>query len=123
MLGDLTNREVLVLLKDDNLEEIGMYGFTRFGLRSVFNEFSDIIDLDAKFDRKSQTYFLMYRFFQKANEGHLMPRRLLHFNEEDQKKFRDLAFSINPKYITPMNNPACLSEEACNELIQIVIPE
>jgi hypothetical protein len=65
----------------------------------------------------------MYRFFQKANEGHLMPRRLLHFNEEDQKKFRDLAFSINPKYITPMNNPACLSEEACNELIQIVIPE
>lgn len=123
MLGDLTNGEVLALLKDDKLSDIGMYGFTRFGLLSVFNEFSDIINLDAKFDRRSQTYFLMYRFFQKANEGHLMPRRLLHFNEEDQKKFRDLAFSINPKYITPMNNPACLSEEACNELIQIVIPE
>ena len=123
MLGDLTNGEVLALLKDDKLSDIGMYGFTRYGLLSVFNEFSDIIDLDAKFDRKSQTYFLMYRFFQKSNEGHLIPRRLLKFNEEDQKKFRDLAFSINPAYITPMNNPACLSEEACNELIQIVIPE
>ncbi len=123
MLGDLTNGEVLALLKDDKLSDIGMYGFTRYGLLSVFNEFSDVIDLDAKFDRKSQTYFLMYRFFQKSNEGHLIPRRLLKFNEEDQKKFRDLAFSINPAYITPMNNPACLSEEACNELIQIVIPE
>lgn len=123
MLGDLTNGEVLALLKDDKLSDIGMYGFTRFGLLSVFNEFSDIIDLDAKFDRRSQTYFLMYRFFQKSNEGHLMPRRLLKFNEEDQKKFRDLAYSINPKYISPMNNPACLSEVACNELIQIVIPE
>ena len=123
MLGDLTNGEVLALLKDDKLSDIGMYGFTRYGLLSVFNEFSDIIDLDAKFDRKSQTYFLMYRFFQKSNEGHLIPRRLLKFNEEDQKKFRDLAFSINPAYITPMNNPACLSEAACSELIQIVIPE
>ena len=123
MLGDLTNGEVLALLKDDNISDIGMYGFTRYGLLSVFNEFSDVIDLDAKFDRKSQTYFLMYRFFQKSNESHLIPRRLLKFNEEDQKKFRDLAFSINPAYITPMNNPACLSEEACNELIQIVIPE
>ena len=123
MLGDLTNGEVLALLKDDKLSDIGMYGFTRYGLLSVFNEFSDVIDLDAKFDRKSQTYFLMYRFFQKANEGHLMPRRLLKFKEEDQKKFRDLAYSINPAYISPMNNPACLSEEACNELIQIVIPE
>ena len=123
MLGDLTNGEVLALLKDDKISDIGMYGFTRYGLLSVFNEFSDVIDLDAKFDRKSQTYFLMYRFFQKANESHLMPRRLLKFKEEDQKKFRDLAFSINPAYITPMNNPACLSEEACNELIQIVIPE
>ena len=123
MLGDLTNGEVLALLKDDKLSDIGMYGFTRYGLLSVFNEFSDVIDLDAKFDRKSQTYFLMYRFFQKSNESHLIPRRLLKFNEEDQKKFRDLAFSINPAYITPMNNPACLSEEACNELIQIVIPE
>ena len=123
MLGDMTNGEVLALLKDDNISDIGMYGFTRYGLLSVFNEFSDIIDLDAKFDRKSQTYFLMYRFFQKSNESHLIPRRLLKFKEEDQKKFRDLAFSINPAYITPMNNPACLSEEACNELIQIVIPE
>ena len=123
MLGDLTNGEVLALLKDDKLSDIGMYGFTRYGLLSVFNEFSDVIDLDAKFDRKSQTYFLMYRFFQKSNESHLIPRRLLKFNEEDQKKFRDLAFSINPAYITPMNNPACLSEGACNELIQIVIPE
>ena len=123
MLGDLTNGEVLALIKDDKISDIGMYGFTRYGLLSVFNEFSDVIDLDAKFDRKSQTYFLMYRFFQKSNEGHLIPRRLLKFNEEDQKKFRDLAFSINPAYITPMNNPACLSEEACNELIQIVIPE
>ena len=122
-LGELTNGEVLALLKDDQLSDIGMYGFTRYGLLSVFNEFSDVIDLDAKFDRKSQTYFLMYRFFQKSNESHLIPRRLLKFNEEDQKKFRDLAFSINPAYITPMNNPACLSEEACNELIQIVIPE
>ena len=123
MLGDLTNGEVLALLKDDKLSDIGMYGFTRFGLLSVFNEFSDIINLDAKFDRRSQTYFLMYRFFQKANEGHLMPRRLLQFNEEDQKKFRDLAFSLKPEYISPMNNPACLSEVACNELINIVIPE
>ena len=123
MLGDMTNGEVLALLKDDNISDIGMYGFTRYGLLSVFNEFSDVIDLDAKFDRKSQTYFLMYRFFQKSNESHLIPRRLLKFKEEDQKKFRDLAFSINPAYITPMNNPACLSEEACNELIQIVIPE
>ena len=124
-LGDLTNGEVLALLKDDNLEDIGMYGFTRFGLLAVFNDFSDVIDLNAKFDRKSQTYFLMYRFFQKANEGHLMPRRLnaLKISEEDKKKFRELAYSINPKYITPMNDPACLSEEACNELIQIVIPE
>lgn len=123
MLGDLTNGEVLALLKDDKLSDIGMYGFTRFGLLSVFNEFSDIINLDAKFDRRSQTYFLMYRFFQKANEGHLIPRRLLQFNEEDQKKFRDLAFSLKPEYISPMNNPACLSEVACNELINIVIPE
>ena len=122
-LGDLTNREVLELLKDDNIKDIGMYGFTRFGLISVFNEFRDVIDLDAKFDRRSQTYFLMYRFFQKANEGHLMPRRLLQFKEEDQKKFRDLAFSLKPEYISPMNNPACLSEVACNELINIVIPE
>ena len=85
----------------------------------------DFIDLDATFDRKSQTYFLMYRFFQKANEGHLMPRRLLalKISEEDKKTFRDLAYSINPKYITPMNDPACLSEAACSELIQIVMPE
>ena len=124
-LGEMTNGEVLALLKDKKLDEVGMYGFTRSGLLSVFNEFSDIIDLDATFDRKSQTYFLMYRFFQKANEGHLMPRRLLalKISEEDKKTFRDLAYSINPKYITPMNDPACLSEAACSELIQIVMPE
>jgi len=124
-LGEMTNGEVLALLKDKKLDDVGMYGFTRSGLLAVFNDFTDIIDLNATFDRKSQTYFLMYRFYQKANEGHLMPRRLLalKISEEDKKTFRDLAYSINPKYITPMNDPACLSEAACSELIQIVMPE
>ena len=77
----------------------------------------------------SQTFLLLHRFSQKANQAQLFkhadltPRRLLKFKGEELEKFKKLAASINPAYITSMNDPSCLSETACNELIQIVIPE